>query len=89
MSLKIRFKRQVTAIPGFHSLYNCCYQTRWLFSGAPEDPEDETMMEKHGIKALNGAVMCLTHTIRSEDEDIQHLAAHWMIQIAKPWAIKR
>jgi len=24
----------------------------WLFSGVPEDPEDDTMMEKHAAQAL-------------------------------------
>jgi hypothetical protein len=35
----------------------------WLFSGAPEDPEDETLMEKHGPDALYSAVKSLMHTI--------------------------
>jgi len=35
MNVKIRFKLQVTASPGFHSLYDWCYQAMWLFSGAP------------------------------------------------------
>jgi len=24
----------------------------WLFSGEPEDPEDDTVMKKHGAEAL-------------------------------------
>jgi hypothetical protein len=42
---RIGFKLQVTARPGFHSLCDWCYQAMWLCSGAPEDPEDETVME--------------------------------------------
>jgi len=42
MNVKIGFNLQVTAIPGFHSLYDWCYPTMWLFWGASEDPEDET-----------------------------------------------
>jgi len=40
MNLKIAFKLQVTAGPGFHSLYDWCFQTMWLFSGAPDNPEE-------------------------------------------------
>jgi len=45
MNAKIGFKLHVTATQGFHSLYDWCYQTMWLFSGVPDDPEDDTVME--------------------------------------------
>jgi hypothetical protein len=61
----------------------------WLNSGAPEDPQDETVMEKHCTNALYSAVKSLMHAIRTEDQDAQQDAAHWMIQIAKPWTIRR
>jgi len=48
MNAKIRFKLQVTATLGFHSLYDWCFPTIWLFSGAPEDPEFDAVMEKGG-----------------------------------------
>jgi len=86
---RIGFKLQVTATPGFNSLYNSCYHTMWLFSGAPEDPEDETVMEMHGADALYSAVKSLMHAIRTEDQDTEQDAAHRMIQIAKPWTIRR
>jgi len=86
---KIGFKLQVTATPGFHSLYDWCYQAMWLFSGVPEDPEDETVMEMHGTDALYSAVKSLMHAIRTEDQDAQQDAAHQMIQIATPWTIRR
>jgi len=79
----------VTATPGFHSLYDWCYQAMWLLCGVPEDPEDVTLMEKDGANALYSAVMSLMHAIRTEDEDAQHDATHWMSQIAKPLAIRR
>jgi hypothetical protein len=63
MNARIGFKLQVTATPGFHSLYDWCFQTMWLFSGEPEDPEDETVMEMHGADALYSAVMSLMHVI--------------------------
>jgi hypothetical protein len=34
INAKIGFKVQVTATLGFHSLYDWCFQTMWLFSGA-------------------------------------------------------
>jgi hypothetical protein len=79
ISEKIRFKLQVTDTPGFHSLYDWCFQTMWLFSGAPEDPEDDTVMEKHGAEALCSAVKSLMHAIRSTDEEAQQDAVHRMI----------
>jgi len=86
---KIGFNLQVSAIPGFHSLYDWCYQTMWLLSGAPKDPENDTMMEKHGADALYSAVKTLMHAIQTEDYDTQSDAAHQLIQIVKPWMIRR
>jgi len=43
MNGRIGFKLQVTATLGFHSLYDMCYQTMWLFPGAPEASEDDTV----------------------------------------------
>jgi len=89
MNAKIGFTLQVTATPGFHSLYDWCFQTMWLLPGASEDPEDDTVMDKHGAEALYSAVMSLMHAIRMKDEETQQDAAHWMIQIAKPWTVRR
>ena len=61
----------------------------WLFSGAPEDPEDETVMEMYGGDELYSAVKSLMHAIRTEDQDAQQDVAHWKIQIAKPCTIRR
>jgi len=89
MNAIIGFNLEVTATPGFHSLCDWCYQTMWLFSGAPEDPEDHTVMQKHGAEALYSAVKWLTHAIQTEDKEAQQDAAHQMIQIAKRWTIGR
>jgi hypothetical protein len=51
----------------------------WLFSGAPKDPEDETVMEMHGADALSVALKSSMHAICPEDKDAQQDAAHWMI----------
>ena len=61
----------------------------WLFSGAPEDPENDTVMEKHGAEATYSAEKSLMHAIQTKDEEAQQNAVHWMIQIAKPWTIRR
>jgi len=89
MNAKIGFKLQVTATPGFHLLYDWYFQTMWLFSGAPDNPEDDTVMEKHGAEALNSTVKSLMHAIWTENKEAQQDAAHRMIQIAKPWTIRR
>jgi hypothetical protein len=60
-----------------------------LFSGAPEDPEDDTVMEQHGADALYSAVKSVMHAIQTKDEEAQQDAAHWMVQSAKPWIIRR
>jgi len=85
----IGFKLQVTATPGFHSLYDWCYPTVWLFSGAPDDSEDDAVMEKHGTNVLYSDVKSLIHAIRTEDEDAQPDEAHRMIRIANPRTIRR
>jgi len=89
MNAKIEVKLQVSATPGFHSLYDWCFQMMWLFSGAPEDPDDDTVMEKDGAEALYSAVKSLIHAIWTKDEEAQQDAAHQMMQIAKPWTIRR
>jgi hypothetical protein len=61
----------------------------WLLSGASDNPEDKTVIERHGAKALHSVVKSLMHAIWTEDQDAQKDMAHRMIQIAKPWTIRR
>jgi hypothetical protein len=61
----------------------------WLFSGMPEYPEDETVMEMHSTDAPHSAMKSLMHAIRTDEKDAQQDAAHRMIQIAMPWTISR
>jgi hypothetical protein len=61
---KIGFQLQLTATPGFHSLDVRCFQMIWLFSGALDNPEDDTVMEKHGAEALYLTAKSLMHAIR-------------------------
>jgi hypothetical protein len=51
----------------------------WLFSGTPEDPEDETVMEMHGASALYSTVKSLMDAIGTEDQDTQLDAAQRMV----------
>jgi len=59
----------------------------WLFSGAPDDPENETVMEMPGANALYSMVKSSMHAIRTEDQDTEQDAAHRMIPLGKPWTI--
>jgi hypothetical protein len=88
MNAKIAFKLQVTAAPEFHSVYDWCFQMMWLFSGEPEDPEDDTVMEKHCAEALYSAVKSLMHGIRTNSEEAQQVLAHGIVQMTKPWTIR-
>jgi len=42
----------------------------------PEDPEEDTVMEKHGAEALSSAVKSLVHAIRTTEEGAQQEAVH-------------
>jgi hypothetical protein len=50
VAINARFglEHQVTATPGFHSPYDWYFQTMWLISDAPEDSDDDTIMENRG-----------------------------------------
>jgi hypothetical protein len=89
MTARIGFQLEITAMPGFHSQYDWCFHIMLQFAGVPEDPEDNTVMEKHGAEALYSTVMCLMHAIRTSDKHGQQDAALRMIQITKPWTIRK
>jgi hypothetical protein len=88
MNATIGFEFQVTATPVFHSLHDWCFQTLLLFPGAPENPEDDTVMEKHGAEELHSAVKSSIYAIYTKDTEYQHYLAHRMIQTAKPLTIR-
>jgi len=76
-------------MPAFHSVYDRCYHMTWLFSGALEDAEDDTVMEMHGADPLYSVVKSLMDAILTEAKEAQQNAAHPMIQIAKHWTVRR
>jgi len=51
----------------------------WLFSGAPADPEDKAVIDKHGAEELYSAVKSLMDAIRTEPQDAHQDAAQRMI----------
>jgi len=65
------------------------FQTVWLFSGAPEDLEDDTGMKKHSVLALYSTVKSLMQAIRADNQDAQHDATHRTILIGKARLIRR
>jgi hypothetical protein len=89
MKVKIEYNLQVTATPGFHSLYDLRYQAMWLLSGVPEDPEDNTVIEKHGADTLYSAVTSLMHAIPTDDEEAEQDVAYQVIHISKLWTIRK
>jgi len=60
-----------------------------LFSGVPEDPAIDMVMEYYSAKALYSAVTSLIHVIQREDNEAQRDAAYWTIQVVIPWMTRR
>jgi len=71
MNAKIGFKRQVTATPGFHSLFDMSHQKMRLFPGVPDNPENDTGIEKHSADAMHYAMKSPMHAIPAKDEEAQ------------------
>jgi hypothetical protein len=84
MNAKIGFKLQVTVTMGLHSLYVWCLQMMWLFSRAPDNPEDDTVMVRNGADEVYSAMQRWMHPIWTEDKAAQQDVAQQMIQIVKP-----
>jgi len=61
----------------------------WLYSGAPEVAENDTVMEMGGAEALDSAVKSWMHAPRTADEKVQQNGAHRVSQIAKCCMIRR
>jgi hypothetical protein len=61
----------------------------WLISGAPEDPEDDTVIDKDSEDILNNVVKRIMHAIQTDDEEAQQHAVHQMIQIPYHRTLKR
>jgi len=89
MNVIIGYTLEVTVTPSFNSLSDWYSQLMWLFSGAPDNPQDETLVGKHSAELLYSAVRSLMNAIRTEDQDAQQNAAHWTIQVSEPWIISQ
>lgn len=55
----------------------------------PEDPEDNSVMEKHGAETLYSTEKSVMHAIHTADKDAEHVVAHWMIHPPKARMLKR
>jgi len=71
MNVKIGFKLQVTATPGFHLLWDWYFRTMWLCSDVSDDPEYDTVMEKHRAEVLDSPENSVMHAIWTKDEEAQ------------------
>jgi len=89
MNVTIAFRLQVTATPGFDSLYVLCYQKLWQFSAVPGHSEDDAVVDKHDAEDLYCCLLSMVHAIRTEDSQAAQNAVHWMIPIAMPWMMRR
>ena len=61
----------------------------WRCPSAPEDADDDTVVEKHSGEALDPAVKSLIRAFWTEVHNTQQDAAHRMIQVAIPWTMRR
>jgi hypothetical protein len=61
----------------------------WLLSDAPDDSEDDTVMEKYAAAALYSTLKSLMDAFWTKTKEAQQDGAYWMMQIAKPWSISR
>lgn len=84
LNQRIQFTIQLTAPPGIEPLYGLYYQTLWLFSGAPEDPEIYTLMDNNYAGGLDSAVTNMTHGVRTDDNEVQSVVALLMSQTRRP-----
>jgi len=50
-----------------------------LFSAGPEDPEDDTEMDKHGAEGLNSTTKSVMYVTQAEDTKVRQDVAHRMI----------
>ena len=85
----IGFKIQVTATSAYHSLRDWANLTRWLFA-IPEVAEDRDAVTKHSPVTLEKAVMDIQHTVSKDlPAHEQQAAAQAMIDVVRPWMIRR
>jgi len=81
------FKLQVTAMPGFYSLFDWCYQIIQLFWLTPDNREDVTVYENRFAKVLYSMVKHLVHGIRTGNDKSQLDTANWIIRYGNLWAM--
>lgn len=89
MKAEIGFKVQVTATPAYHSLRDWANLSRWLFA-IPHEVEVAESVSRHGPVALGKAVANVQRAVsKALPPDEQQAAAAEMIEVARPWTIRR
>ena len=89
MEAKIGFKVQVTATPAYHSLRDWTNISRWLFV-IPNEVEIPDSVSYHGPIALAKAVANVQRAVsKALPSDEQQAAAQAMIEVIRPWTIRR
>jgi hypothetical protein len=63
INASVRLKLQATAIWRFNSIFDSCYQMMWLLSGASEDLENNTVLERHGAEIPYSTTMSILHAM--------------------------
>jgi len=81
----VGFNLQVAATMGFHLLFDCCYLTMWMFSGASGNSEDDPVMKNLCTDILYSMMKSLMHAIQTEYNNAQQDPAHRTIQITRSW----
>ena len=89
MKAEIGFKVQVTATPAYHSLRDWANLSRWLLA-IPHEVEVAESVSRHGPVALGKAVANVQRAVsKALPPDEQQAAAAEMIEVARPWTIRR
>jgi hypothetical protein len=86
---QIGFKIQVTATPAYHSLADWGNTSSWLFH-IPAVVQDEGELIHHGPRAMIRAVRELEQAVKHQESLAeQKEAAMRLIDVARPWTIRR
>jgi len=81
ITLRIGFKLQVTAMLGFHLLWNHSYKRTDILSDTTNDPQSKITFQNCCAVTLNSAVPCSIHAIRMDDNSDRHHQIYWTIGI--------
>jgi len=81
---RIRFIHQLTAIPEFHSLYNCSFQIRWLFLRCSWGSRVSYCDGKHSAVSLYSTVKSCMNAIQNEATTLNRICHHGWCKLQSP-----